>query len=48
MKRHRITVFAGLLLVCLLAGGCGETLRGIGRDTKRIYRGTKTIFVSGK
>jgi predicted small secreted protein len=37
----------GLLLVmCFLLGGCGETLRGIGKDTSRVYRGTKMIFVS--
>ncbi len=38
-----------LAVVVLLLGmlaGCGETFRGIGKDTSRIWYGTKTIFVS--
>lgn len=39
---HGITAF--ILLISL--AGCGETVRGIGRDTSRIAYGVKTIFVS--
>lgn len=34
-----------LLLFCLGLIGCGETVRGVGRDTKRIGEGVKHIFV---
>lgn len=36
-------ISAILLLVTGLAG-CGETISGIGKDTKRIGQGVKTIF----
>ena len=43
---------AGLLLLAVFIGiftaGCGETLRGIGRDVNRMGRGVKTIFLSDK
>ncbi len=35
------------LLLVLLVAGCGETIQGIGKDTLRMVRGVKTIFVSG-
>ena len=35
-----------MLILLLLLTGCGETVRGIGRDTSRIAYGVKTIFVS--
>lgn len=37
-----ITVFLGIVF----CSGCGETVRGIGKDAHRIGQGTKTIFVS--
>ena len=35
-----------LLLIILILQGCGETVRGVGRDVSRVGRGVKTIFVS--
>ncbi len=35
-----------LLLVVVCLQGCGETLRGIGKDVHRMGRGVKMIFVS--
>lgn len=37
-----------LFLIVMTVSGCGETLRGVGRDASRIWYGTKTIFVSSK
>ncbi len=38
------------LVYCILAlivlAGCGETVRGVWKDTKRVGYGVKTIFVS--
>ncbi len=36
-----------VLLVLLVFAGCGETLRGMGKDVTRVGRGLKTIFISG-
>jgi len=44
MKREAYVVI--LIIAVFLIQGCGETLRGIGRDFTRIGRGFKTIFVS--
>lgn len=30
----------------LILSGCGETVRGVGKDVSRVGRGVKTIFVS--
>ena len=45
MKR---TTSSGLifLFAVILLTGCGETIRGVGRDTSRIAYDVKTIFVS--
>ena len=45
MRLRKVLVICGFL--CLVAGliGCGETIRGVGRDFSRIGRGVKTIFV---
>ena len=43
-------IFVVLVLVCLtslLVTGCGETINGMVKDTKRIGGGVKTIFVRG-
>ncbi len=44
MKR----IFAAIILLsltALLITGCGETIHGMVKDTKRIGGGVKTIFV---
>jgi len=39
--------FLFLALACvIMLSGCGETIRGVGRDVQRIGYGVKTIFVS--
>jgi predicted small secreted protein len=43
--RKVITLISLLLLVAFLAG-CGETIRGAVKDTKRIGSGVKKVFVS--
>ena len=35
-----------LLALITFFSGCGETVRGVGRDASRIGYGVKTIFVS--
>lgn len=35
----------GIFILTLVFSGCGETIRGVGRDISRIGRGVKTIFV---
>lgn len=35
-----------LLVMILLNSGCGETVRGVAKDSMRIGRGIKTIFIS--
>ena len=44
MKKKYWVVMMALGLFVL--SGCGETIRGVGRDTSRIAYGVKTIFVS--
>lgn len=45
MQHHRIK-FLTLLLLLVLISGCGETVRGVGKDVTRVGRGVRTIFVS--
>ena len=40
------TLVALVVVGILVLQGCGETLRGIGRDASRIGRGVKTVFIS--
>lgn len=35
-----------VLFIAIFAAGCGETVRGLGRDASRVGRGVKTIFIS--
>jgi len=35
-----------VVIVVFFVTGCGETVRGLGRDMNRVGRGVKTIFVS--
>ncbi|MDP3920320.1 MAG: hypothetical protein Q8R76_05895 [Candidatus Omnitrophota bacterium] len=37
---------AMLIAVFMVVAGCGETVRGIGRDASRIGHGVKTVFIS--
>jgi len=47
MRKNNLLAISATLLILLFAlSGCGETLRGIGRDTSRVAYGVKTIFVS--
>jgi predicted small secreted protein len=43
--RKVITLISLLLLVAFITG-CGETVRGAVKDTKRIGSGIKKVFVS--
>ncbi len=45
MKKMFVVV-ALLSLTAFLVTGCGETIHGMVRDTKRIGGGVKSIFVS--
>ncbi|MBL7070610.1 MAG: hypothetical protein ISS26_00350 [Candidatus Omnitrophica bacterium] len=42
-KRSLAVVF--LMIMLLQLSGCGETLRGVGKDWGRVGKGVKTIFV---
>ncbi len=42
--RKSLSIIALLIIVIFLAG-CGETLNGMGKDTRRIGKGIKTVFV---
>ena len=42
-KRLILAFFAAALMLQL--SGCGETFQGIGKDTRRVGQGIKTIFV---
>ncbi|MFH1594596.1 MAG: hypothetical protein ABID09_07875 [Candidatus Omnitrophota bacterium] len=34
-----------MILLSLVAAGCGETFSGLGKDARRVGKGTKTIFI---
>ncbi len=42
MPRFLIVVI--LLSFCFTLLGCGETLQGVGKDSRRMGKGVKTIF----
>ena len=44
MKRIALLLLVAIVL-SLLTTGCGETVSGITKDTRRIGKGVKTIFV---
>jgi|GEM_PF-3426501 len=46
-RQSGLIVSMTLILIAFLLAGCGETVRGAGKDCSRVYRGVKTIFVSG-
>lgn len=41
-----LSFFILFLFVASMFTGCGETVRGVGRDMNRIGHGIKTIFIS--
>ena len=43
--RRLIAIFLALVFLSLTVVGCGETFSGIGKDSRRIGKGVKTIFV---
>ena len=43
--RRTFSLLSLLLFVCFFISGCGETVNGVIKDTKRIGNGVKTIFV---
>ena len=43
--RKIIPLISLLMLVAFLAG-CGETIRGVVKDSKRIGTGVKQVFIS--
>ena len=45
-KAHFFISWAMLIVAIISFTGCGETIRGIGRDAGRIGHGVKTIFIS--
>ena len=46
--RKLIALFLVLVFLSLTMAGCGETFSGAGKDTRRISKGIKTIFVRGE
>ena len=40
---RRIT-YISLIIICIFLVGCGETIRGVGKDVSRVGKGVKTIF----
>ena len=43
---HQGIKFCALVLLLTFLSGCGETVRGVGKDVSRVGRGVRTIFVS--
>jgi len=39
-------VILAFVAIVILISGCGETFRGVKKDTTRVAKGVKTIFVS--
>ncbi len=37
-------VLVAVVLLAAVLSGCGETFNGIGKDTSRIWNGTKTVI----
>ncbi|MBL7158802.1 MAG: hypothetical protein ISS91_04775 [Candidatus Omnitrophica bacterium] len=45
MKKYGVPVLIVTLLLSVVLSGCGETVKGICRDTKRVGKGVKTVFI---
>ncbi len=43
--KKAISIIALLMVISFLSAGCGETVNGAIKDTKRMGKGVKTIFV---
>ena len=43
MRRGGLLILAAIVVFML--SGCGETVSGIGKDTGRIGRGVRTVFI---
>ena len=41
----RVISVISVLIIMVLIAGCGETFNGAVKDTKRIGKGIKTVFV---
>jgi len=41
----KLVLVALLTIVLLQLSGCGETIHGISKDTQRMGKGIKTIFI---
>lgn len=44
--KNKLAIILVLVTVSAILSGCGETMRGLGKDFHRVGRGVKTIFVS--
>jgi predicted small secreted protein len=42
----RLILILGAAVISFSFLGCGETVRGVGKDGSRVVKGIKTIFVS--
>ncbi|MFC1644352.1 hypothetical protein ACFL5C_03460 [Candidatus Omnitrophota bacterium] len=42
---RKVVSFVSLLLLIAFIAGCGETVNGMIKDTKRIGTGVKTVFI---
>ncbi len=47
MRKRQHYWLAVAILGIFIFSGCGETVRGVGRDTARVGKGVKTIFFTG-
>ena len=44
MKKY-VALISVLIMLAIFLTACGETISGMGKDVKRIGKGTKTIFI---
>ncbi|MBD3425936.1 MAG: hypothetical protein GF409_01740 [Candidatus Omnitrophica bacterium] len=42
---NRLYSLVAILVITAFLAGCGETVNGMIKDTKRIGKGVKTVFV---
>ena len=41
---QKVTLILLALITCAALAGCGETIRGVGKDTGRMGKGISTFF----
>lgn len=46
MKTKVIFLLGAMCFVIIFCTGCGETVRGMGKDAHRIGQGVRTVFVA--